>query len=139
MEVEMVKAKTKIFDPFVSLKFKFGDDGMFQSCFVPKNVETCVCCDRALTIDCTGWDSEEGNEFWWPSEIDLDCIRGMKCYEEYENSEYWRMTYVYWLPVEQHCKRWLNRMLRIYYKLDPIPQKWLERNGQLTLFKKPWP
>lgn len=98
---------------------------------IPKKVETCPCCDKRLDAHAEGWYEENG--IWWPDEVKVDCVRGMRCYNEYKDAEQWRMPYVYWLPVEQHCERWITRMLRIYYKLDPMPLKWLELNGQIPL------
>lgn len=123
------------FDPFAKFKFEFDRDGYFSSCVIPKRVEVCPCCGKGLVAQCTGWDKFDNDEsgVWWPADLDIECVRGMKCYKEYEHSEQWNMPYVYWLPVEEHCKQWITRMLRIYHQIDPMPLKWLEKNGQIKL------
>jgi hypothetical protein len=132
-------------DPFKILKFTFYSDGWFQSCLVPKSIETCPCCQSQLVAECNGWYKEIiiPKDDWkrivmMPDEVKVHCLRDyendLECFIEFEHSDYWRMPYVYWLPVETHCKSWLNDMMRIYFSLDPIPLKWLEANGQGNLF-----
>lgn len=125
------------FDPFEKFEFSFDDDGWFSSCRISKKVETCPCCNSVLYADATGWE-EDDSGFYFPVEIDISCVRDMteemECYAENKDSQIWRMPYVYWLPVEEHCKRWITKMLRIYYKLDEVPKRWLELNGQINLF-----
>lgn len=123
-----------MFDPFTRFKFEFDDDAMLKSCIIPKQVETCVCCGKRLFVDATGWDKGDDDVFWTPVDLDIECERGLKCYKEYEDSEYWRMPYVYWLPVTEHCRRWINAMLEVYFGVRPVPLKWLEKNGQIRLF-----
>jgi hypothetical protein len=122
--------------PFERLHFAFNEEGQLLSFDVAKRVETCVCCGKQLFAQCTGWNREDGSKVWMPVEIDLECKRGMKCYREYENSEYWRMPYVYWLPVHEHILQWVKGMVEIYFELRPIPLKWLEKEGQIRLFPR---
>jgi hypothetical protein len=125
------------FDPFKIYKFEFNDEGSFDSCMIPKKLETCPCCDSRLVARCEGWEKGDDDPFWIPVDIQIDCIRdedNLRCYREHENSEIWRMPYVYWLPVSEHCRSWITRMLRIYHEIDPVPLRWLEKNGQQNLF-----
>lgn len=125
----------KKYNPFEILQFEFDSDGWFSSCWIPKSVATCCCCQSKLFIQASGWTFEDCG-FYLPDLFDLDCERGMECFEEFENSPMWRMPYVYWLPIEEKCKAWLHQMLLIYYNVNPYPKKWLEKNGQMNLFNK---
>ncbi len=120
----------KNWNPFILYKFEFDNSGDFASCYVPKRVARCPICKGRLDITATGWIEE--NKHVFPDEITLTC--------ENENSEKcpdnaieWQMPYVYWLPVQTTCQNWLNKMMRVWYGIRPIPQRWLERNGQLKL------
>lgn len=117
------------FNPYEEFKFFFDGDGMFSSCIVPKLIAVCPCCDAGLVIEATGWSKENG--FYLPNEISVECNRDIECYEENENSMQWRMPYVYWLPVEDKCKKWLYSMLKIYYKIKPVPPQWIEKNYEI--------
>jgi hypothetical protein len=124
----------KNWNPFQIYQFRFDEQGWLQYCLIPKKLETCPCCQSQLEIQETDeFYFDETYQVWLCDEIKVDCVRGMKCYKEFKNSEYWRMPYVYWLPVETTCGKWVNDMLKIYHRIKPIPQKWLERNGQLKL------
>lgn len=120
----------KPFDPFKLYEFTFNDDGYFSSCLVPKRLGVCPNCESRLWIECGCWERGDQDSYWIPIDVELDCVRGMECWKESQNSEPNRMPYVYWLPLHMDAEEWLQKMLRVYYGVDPVPQKWLERNGQ---------
>lgn len=128
------------FEPFKIYKFAFDNEGWFSSCLIPKKLDVCPCCDSQLVADAEGW-YEHDNGFMMPDEVKIDCIRDSQgirplCSIENEYHEANRMPYVYWLPIQEKCQRWVERMLEIYYGIRPMPLKWRELNGQQNLFKK---
>lgn len=128
------------FDPFKKYEFEFDQQDWFDNCLVPKSIKVCPCCESGLILDCDGWYLDEEINIYWPDEISVNCIRDRQeakplCFVENQNHPAWRTSYIYWLPIEEKCKAWLNQMLRIYYKLDSVPKRWLELNGQLNLFQ----
>ena len=129
------------FDPFKKYEFKFDEQGWFDNCLVPKSIAVCPCCDSGLILDCDEWSLDEEINIYWPDDVKPNCLRDRQeirpiCFIENKNHIANRMPYVYWLPIEDKCQTWLNRMLRIYYKIDPMPKRWLEKNGQGVLFSK---
>ena len=89
------------------MSFNYGLDGEPVSCAIPLSVAQCPCCGSALDASFEEWDAEEPFEPEWDMAT-IDCSRP-ECYDEYKDSEYWRMPYVYWLPVEVTCKKWMQR------------------------------
>lgn len=120
------------FDPFKLYRFKFDDDGYFSGCLLPRSLAVCPCCGKRLVAEADSWERGDEDAYWIPL-VKIDCIRGMECWDENKYSEPNRMPYVYWLPLEMKCNEWVRKMLRVYFKVDPMPQKWLDRNGQRRL------
>jgi hypothetical protein len=101
-------------NPFQIYQFRFDDQGWLQYCLIPKKLETCPCCQSQLELEeIGGYYFDETYQVWLCDEIKVDCVRGMKCFKEFKDSEFWRMPYVYWLPIETSCTNWIQRMLNL--------------------------
>ena len=120
---------------FQKCKFEFDTEGQLVFCLVPTHVANCPCCESQLYLEVTSGEWDENLDLFFPDEISPDCTRP-KCFRENINAPEWRMPYVYWLPLENKCQEWLTKMLFIYYNVEPVPQWWLEENGQTRLFER---
>lgn len=86
--------------------FSFDNECYPTSCEVPVSVAACPCCGSAVVAEFEAWDAVTKEPEW--DTVKVDCSRD-GCYDEYQDSEYWRMPYVYWLPVEIAAQEWMAK------------------------------
>lgn len=89
----------------LGMMFQFDSEGYPDSCAIPSTVAACPCCGSQLVAEFEEWTADDKQPAWGSARV--DCSRP-ECYDEYKDSEYWRMPYVYWLPVEVTCQQWMK-------------------------------
>jgi len=87
---------------------------MHEEIPVPRPIAICPYCGGSLTVRANEWNDweEAGNDLWKAGGLEMDC----ETEPDIDSPEwrYWErqhsdMPYVYWLPVEEHIKEWVNR------------------------------
>lgn len=84
--------------------------------YVPPSFARCPYCDGRLYAGFRGW-SQEPDGTWIGDEVELDCENEPDMEEDEEKWEAWleshsEMPYVYWLPVCERVKQWVNSQYR---------------------------
>lgn len=67
---------------------------------IPESVAVCPYCQRRLVATFTAW-TQDDDGAWKADEIDLDCENGT-------NEDHCYMPYVYQMPVDEKCLKWVN-------------------------------
>jgi len=96
---------------------------------VPSTIAICPYCNGKLSLTCHAW-VQEDDRTWSADEIDMDCDTEP---DNYRSPEYriWlsihtNMPYVYWMPVEERVKGWLNDNYRFDLSGDSLLKQWNE-------------
>jgi len=82
---------------------------------VPVSVAVCPDCKKQLTIYGDGW--EEGDDGWLLESFTTSCEGepeiGEEGWQEWDDAHpSFDMPYVYWLPVTEKIKEWVNKNYR---------------------------
>lgn len=106
--------------------FRIGSDGYPESCIVPAKVTRCPCCSSPVKAEFDEWTGDDNEPSW--DTVKVDCMRP-GCYEEYQDSEFWRMPYVYWLPVEEAARQWMQRRWKYEKGLEGWNEQTISKKG----------
>lgn len=77
---------------------------------IPSEVAICPYCDGKLACSANSWIQEKDGT-WLADELDLDCENEM-LNDDIHND----MPYIYWLPVAEKVKAWVNKTYEFWLR-----------------------